>query len=65
MVIDLLFILATWHAYAKLRLHTEHTLESMEGATSALGAAVRHFVRVTSAEFKTFDLPREEAARAR
>jgi hypothetical protein len=61
---DLLFVLATWHAYAKLRLHTEHTLNSLEQATSALGTVVRHFAKITSV-FKTYDLPRKEAARGR
>jgi len=62
---DLLFVLATWHAYAKLRLHTEHTLNSLERATSALGKVVHHFAKTTSDTFRTYDLPHEEAARGR
>lgn len=58
-------MLATWHAYAKLRLHTEHTLKSFEQATSALGKVVRHFQRTSREAFKTYELPREEAARGR
>ena len=55
----------TWHAYAKLHLHTEHMLRLLERATSALGQVVRHFARTTCERFVTFDLPREEAARGR
>ena len=54
-----------WHAYAKLRLHTEHTLASFEHLTADLGTLLRHFSTVTCAEFKTAELPRERAARIR
>ncbi|KAL6308598.1 hypothetical protein BKA93DRAFT_822327 [Sparassis latifolia] len=39
-VADLLFILAFWHALAKLRLHTEFTLEHLKKATRDLGASL-------------------------
>ncbi|KAH9954823.1 hypothetical protein BGW80DRAFT_390490, partial [Lactifluus volemus] len=65
LVSDLLFVLATWHAYAKLRLHTEHTLEMFEEATSTLGKVVRHFRKTSREAFNTYELPREEAARGR
>jgi hypothetical protein len=61
----LLFVLATWHAYAKLRLHTESTLTLLEAATTSLGQALRRFARVTCNAFNTRELPREEAARGR
>jgi hypothetical protein len=64
-ILDLLFILATWHGYAKLRLHTETTLSDFDGTTTALGKIIRHFVNITCAAFKTNELPREEAARGR
>jgi hypothetical protein len=32
-VMDLLFELATWHAFAKLRLHTESTICALETST--------------------------------
>lgn len=65
MVLDLLFTLATWHAYAKLRLHTDTTLGFFEQATSALGRVVRKFARTTCDEYATTELPSETAARGR
>ena len=62
---DLLFELATWHGLAKLRLHTESTLRSLESSTTRLGIALRKFQLTTCAEFKTRNLPSEEAARGR
>jgi hypothetical protein len=40
---ELLFLLATWHAYAKLRLHTDTTLGMLKTVTKALCQALRHF----------------------
>lgn len=59
---DLLFGLATWHALAKLRLHTESTIQSLENSTTRLGKVLRKFQSVTCAAFATVDLPTEEAA---
>ena len=64
-LMDLLFALATWHAYAKLRLHTDSTLELFETATSILGEQLRRFVDVTCAAYKTTETPSEVTARAR
>jgi hypothetical protein len=64
-LLDLLFELATWHGFAKLRLHTESTLMALEGSTTRLGAIFRKFVKTTCAGFDTRDLPSEEAARGR
>ncbi|KAF9049001.1 hypothetical protein BJ165DRAFT_1592981 [Panaeolus papilionaceus] len=44
---DLLFELATWHALAKLRLHTESTIQSLENSTTHLGKVLRKFQSVT------------------
>jgi len=54
-----------WHAYAKLRIHTEDTLASFEQLTTDLGVLFRHFVGVTCKEFNTTELPRESRARMR
>lgn len=62
---ELLFELATWHALAKLRLHTETTVTSLEHSTRRLGVAIRKFEKDTCSAFTTFDLPSEDAARAR
>ena len=64
-VLDLIFILATWHAYAKLRLHTDHTLDSFNSLTKPLGAALRHFAGKFSDRFDTKELPKETGARER
>lgn len=64
-ILDLVFVMGCWHAYAKLRLHTEHTLTAFESITADLGVLFRHFTRVTCEAFKTMELPRESAARLR
>ncbi|GBE88462.1 hypothetical protein SCP_1302770 [Sparassis crispa] len=50
-VMDLLFELTAWHAYAKLHLHTEHTLQVFERATATLGAAICHFRKTDAMDF--------------
>lgn len=62
---DLLFELATWHSLAKLRLHTDSTLDALENSTTRLGAVLRKFESITCADFSTSELPSEEAARGR
>ena len=64
-IMDLLFELSTWHALAKLRLHTESTLYALETSMTRLGIALRKFQSTICAEFETRDLPSEEAARGR
>ena len=64
-VLDLVFVMGCWHAYAKLRLHTEQTLASFRQLTTDLGVLLRHFSMVVCSSFKTTELPRERAARIR
>ena len=64
-VLDMLFILCTWHAYAKLRLHTDSTLISLEETTQALGRILRRFSTIVCPIYDTKHLPSEEAARGR
>ncbi|KAF7431003.1 hypothetical protein PC9H_006718 [Pleurotus ostreatus] len=61
----LLFTFAEWHALAKLRMHTDDTLDSLDQATTDLGRQLRHFEKHTCAAFETKELPKEEAARGR
>lgn len=61
----LLFELATWHALAKLRLHTESTVKALEHSTTRLGKAIREFESRTCSTFPTKDLPSDDAARSR
>ncbi|KAL5531049.1 hypothetical protein ACEPAG_3925 [Sanghuangporus baumii] len=63
-LLDLLFILATWHAYAKLRIHTETTVRLLKTCTKELGKQVRLFKKETSC-YNTRELQREVAARGR
>ena len=65
LITDLLFTLATWHACAKLRLHTESTLTYLDDTTKLLGQSMRRFVSTTCTAFVTRELPKEEAAQSR
>ena len=61
-VLKLLFELAHWHGLAKLRMHTDATLEILSSVTRSLGNAVRIFEEKTCAAFETCELEREWAA---
>lgn len=65
MMITLLYRLAEWHALAKLRMHTEHTLQFLEKATTTLGQELRKFRDATQNSFKCQELPKETTARSR
>lgn len=65
MVLDLLFDLAVWHAFAKLRLHTDDTLSLFDHATVILGKTVRNFQNSTCMHYHTTELPQEYATRGR
>ena len=64
-IITLLFELSMWHALAKLRLHTESTLRSLETTTKRLGGVVRQFKKVTCTAYIAKSLPADEAPRGR
>ncbi|OCB90166.1 hypothetical protein A7U60_g2627 [Sanghuangporus baumii] len=64
-VLTLLFTLATWHALAKLRIHTETTVGLLEEETKCLGRIVHRFKRTTCEGYVTHELPKEIAARGR
>jgi hypothetical protein len=64
-VLDLLFELATWHGFAKLRIHTDKTIDLLAAATKALTKAMRRFLRETCEVFTTMELPKEARARGR
>lgn len=65
MVITLLYRLAEWHALAKLRMHTENTLECLETSTNSIGRELRKFRDTTMKSFKCQELPKETATRLR
>jgi hypothetical protein len=62
-IMDLLFELATWHGLAKLRLHTESSVQSLGHSTTRLGTSLRQFKSVICEVYITWELPSEEAAR--
>jgi len=62
---SLLFDLATWHAFAKLRLHTDTTLNDFKTVTTTLGKTVRTFIKEVCSLYDTTELPHEMAARGR
>ena len=64
-VLTLLFELATFHALAKLRLHTETTILDLEGSTTRLGECMRRFEKFVCSKYNTKELPSELAARTR
>ncbi|KJA14397.1 hypothetical protein HYPSUDRAFT_142984 [Hypholoma sublateritium FD-334 SS-4] len=64
-VLTLLYRTAEWHAFAKLRLHTESTVQHLERLTTELGKLMREFRDTTQSAFATFELPKETGARQR
>ncbi|KAF7307251.1 hypothetical protein MIND_00518800 [Mycena indigotica] len=58
-ILKLLYRLAEWHGYAKLRMHTDHTLNHLDMLTSQLGTLMRDFQQTTCTAFRTRELPRE------
>lgn len=61
----MLFQLATWHALAKLRLHTDTTLLVFDTVTRVLGQVMRAFASKVCPEYRTCELDKEVAARKR
>ena len=61
----LLFRLVQWHAFAKLRLHTDYSLKLLDEASQLLGGQLCKFWDFTCAAFKTMELASETAARWR
>ncbi|KAF9242150.1 hypothetical protein BU15DRAFT_73077 [Melanogaster broomeanus] len=62
---QLLFQLCHWHGLAKLRMHTDETLDIMVTITSKLANQVRNFAVLTSPAFSTRELRREAERRRR
>jgi hypothetical protein len=62
---DLLFLMACWHASAKLRLHTETSLNLFRGMTTAFTRQIRQFANNVCPKFDTVETPSESAASVR
>ncbi|KAF9551238.1 hypothetical protein CPC08DRAFT_768761 [Agrocybe pediades] len=63
-LMKLLYHTAEWHALAKLRMHTDTSLDLLESLTTQFGKLMREFRDLTCVAFETVELPREAAARA-
>ena len=61
----LLYRTAEWHGLAKLRMHTESSLELLQSLTEEFGLLMRSFQELTASSFITMELPKETAARTR
>ncbi|KAG8898963.1 hypothetical protein FRC00_002093 [Tulasnella sp. 408] len=61
----LLFVLADWHSVAKLRMHTNDTLETLSLLTRSLGQELRYFEEHVANALKTFETPKEARSRVR
>ena len=57
MILDLLYVLATWHAIAKLRMHSTSTLSVFDGVTKVLGQLLRRFNDHVCPKYNTRDTP--------
>ncbi|KAG9082741.1 hypothetical protein FS749_006609 [Ceratobasidium sp. UAMH 11750] len=58
----LIFLFASWHGLAKLRLHTKVTLKLLKGLTIKLGLALRNFAKLTEG-LDVRETPQEYARR--
>lgn len=56
--------MASWHGFAKLRMHTDSTLKLLDEWNTAFGRLIRRFERSTK-DVKTVETPAEVAARNR
>ena len=65
LILNMLFELVTWHAYAKLRIHTTDTLALFDTTTITLRKSIQDFIRTTCEHYMTYKLPQETAARGR
>jgi hypothetical protein len=62
-ILDLLFVLATWHALAKLRMHSTSTLTVFDGVTKILGQLLRRFNDHVCPKYNTRETPSETKKR--
>ncbi|KAG2740831.1 hypothetical protein P692DRAFT_20689050, partial [Suillus brevipes Sb2] len=64
-VMNLLFIMAHWHGLAKLRMHSDLTLDILDQRTTDLGNHFRQFKATVCATYHTQELDREVDVRSR
>jgi hypothetical protein len=56
---------AEWHAFAKMRMHTDSTLTHLKEITKELEKLMRKFEALLRTQYATVELPREAEARNR
>ncbi|KAJ3768980.1 hypothetical protein FB446DRAFT_813657 [Lentinula raphanica] len=61
----LLFDLSSVHGFAKLRLHSDLSLEMLDDHITELGRSLRTFQKKVSPSYKTKELPKETSSRQR
>src|SRR6267154_3915625 len=61
-IMKLLYRTAEWHGFAKLRMHTDTTINHLEMLTKEFGQLMRQFHGSTCSEFETIELPCEVTA---
>ena len=61
-VLGSLFLCAHWHGLAKLRMHTDATLNVLDSLTTKTSAAFRNFTDVVCPQFATHELAHERQA---
>jgi hypothetical protein len=61
-MLDLLFELAAWHGFAKLRIHTDKMINLLAAAIKTLTKVMQQFVWETCEAFTTVELPKEARA---
>ncbi|KZT38989.1 hypothetical protein SISSUDRAFT_1128360 [Sistotremastrum suecicum HHB10207 ss-3] len=64
-ILSLIYVFADWHSLAKMRIHTDSTLDFLETASKSLGIHLRHFATKISPTFNVLETPREAMKRAR
>ena len=64
-ILRLLFTCAHWHGLAKLRIHTDSTLRTLDEMTVSIGTEFRAFTTKTCTAFDTRELSHEMEARKR
>jgi hypothetical protein len=64
-VMDLLFVMAHWHGLAKLRMHSDLTLDILDQQTTELGEKFRQFKAKVCTAYHTQELDREVDSRYR
>jgi len=61
-LMKLLYRTAEWHAFTKMRLHTDSTLKHLEDLPTELGKLMQSFEESTKSKFWTVELPCETEA---